>query len=182
MARWRNVYTSSATLTLWCHFTRRERIYGDFNVAVLQSTRILTELYGTILTKIGFSQQIFTKVRSIKFHGNPCSSSSADTCGRTDMTQLLGAFCDYAKTPTDYCKRNCMWKKPLLTEYKAAPIPAVHWTFKPITSWTQATNATSIVSTFHAHRTPIPLHARTAPEGSRRLRLPDFKTVGTWSW
>ena len=25
----------------------------------------------------------------------------------------------------------------------------------------------------------IPLHAWTGPEGSRRLRLPDFKTVGT---
>ena len=26
---------------------------------------------------------------------------------------------------------------------------------------------------------PIPLQARTGPEGSRRLRLPDFKTIGT---
>jgi len=25
----------------------------------------------------------------------------------------------------------------------------------------------------------IPLHAWTGPEGSRRLRLPDFKAVGT---
>jgi len=25
----------------------------------------------------------------------------------------------------------------------------------------------------------IPLHAWTDPEGSRRLRLPDFKTIGT---
>ena len=28
----------------------------------------------------------------------------------------------------------------------------------------------------------IPLLAWTGPEGSRRLRLPDFKTVGTWKW
>ena len=28
----------------------------------------------------------------------------------------------------------------------------------------------------------IPLQARTGPDGSRRLRLPDFKTVGTWRW
>jgi len=27
---------------------------------------------------------------------------------------------------------------------------------------------------------PIPLQAWTGPEGSRRLRLPDFKTIGTW--
>ena len=28
----------------------------------------------------------------------------------------------------------------------------------------------------------IPLQAWTGPEGSRRLKLPDFKTVGTWRW
>jgi hypothetical protein len=28
----------------------------------------------------------------------------------------------------------------------------------------------------------IPLQALAGPEGSRRLRLPDFKTVGTWMW
>ena len=26
----------------------------------------------------------------------------------------------------------------------------------------------------------IPLQAWTGPEGSRRLKLPDFKTIGTW--
>jgi len=28
----------------------------------------------------------------------------------------------------------------------------------------------------------IPLHAWTGPEGSRRLRLPDFKTISIWRW
>jgi hypothetical protein len=28
----------------------------------------------------------------------------------------------------------------------------------------------------------IPLQAWTGPEGSRRFRLPDFKTVGKWRW
>jgi hypothetical protein len=28
----------------------------------------------------------------------------------------------------------------------------------------------------------IPLQARTCPEGSKRLRLPDFKTIGTSRW
>ena len=28
----------------------------------------------------------------------------------------------------------------------------------------------------------ISLEAWTSPEGSKRLRLPDFKTIGTWSW
>ena len=30
--------------------------------------------------------------------------------------------------------------------------------------------------------TAIPLHAWTGTEGSRRLRLPDFKTIGTRRW
>jgi len=28
----------------------------------------------------------------------------------------------------------------------------------------------------------IPLQAWTGPEGTRRLRFPDFKTIGTWRW
>jgi len=28
----------------------------------------------------------------------------------------------------------------------------------------------------------IPLPTWTGPEGSRKLRLPDFKTIGTWRW
>jgi hypothetical protein len=28
----------------------------------------------------------------------------------------------------------------------------------------------------------IPLQALTGPEGSTRLRLPDFKAIGTWKW
>ena len=28
----------------------------------------------------------------------------------------------------------------------------------------------------------IPLQAWTGPDGSRRLRFPDFKTIGTWRW
>jgi len=28
----------------------------------------------------------------------------------------------------------------------------------------------------------IPLQAWTGPEGSRRLRLSDFKTIGIWRW
>jgi hypothetical protein len=28
----------------------------------------------------------------------------------------------------------------------------------------------------------MPLHALTGPEGSSRLRIPDFKTIGTWRW
>jgi hypothetical protein len=50
--------------------------------------------------------------------------------------------------------------------------------------------AASFLRAFHPCRAPIekgiklkskeiPLKARTGPEGSRSLRLPDFKTIGT---
>ena len=35
---------------------------------------------------------------------------------------------------------------------------------------------------FHPKGKAVPLQAWTGPEGSRRLRLPDFKTIGTWRW
>jgi len=28
----------------------------------------------------------------------------------------------------------------------------------------------------------IPSQAWTDPKGSRRVRVPDFKTIGTWRW
>jgi len=34
----------------------------------------------------------------------------------------------------------------------------------------------------HKKGKAIPLQAWTGPESSRRLRLPDFKTFGTWRW
>jgi len=86
---------------------------------------------------------------------------------------------DYATAPTDCCAEELHVKEPILTEYQAVAIPAVDWTFKPIISWTQTTNATSKVNNFHAHTNSNPI---TDPEGSRRLRLPDFKTAGTWRW
>jgi len=36
------------------------------------------------------------------------------------------------------------------------------------------------VSRIRVKKQAIPLQAWTGPEGSRRLRLPDFKTIGTW--
>ena len=45
-------------------------------------------------------------------------------------------------------------------------------------------NTTSYYSTdtFNQIQKAIPLQAWTGPEGSRRLRLPDFKTIGTLRW
>jgi hypothetical protein len=43
------------------------------------------------------------------------------------------------------------------------------------TSWETVTSCAGLYITGKA----IPLQALTGPEGSRRLRLPDFKTIGT---
>jgi len=63
-----------------------------------------------ISIKFGFSEQIFMKVPNIKFHGHPSSRSRVDTRrktdrqkdGRADVTKLIGAFRDSAKSP-----KNC---------------------------------------------------------------------------
>jgi hypothetical protein len=52
-----------------------------------------------ILTKFGTSKQIFMEVPNNIYHRNPSSGISADTCGQTDMTKVIGAFRDYVKVP-----------------------------------------------------------------------------------
>jgi hypothetical protein len=39
-----------------------------------------------------------------------------------------------------------------------------------------------LVSDMEINSKAIPLQAWTGPEGFRRLRFPDFKTVGTFKW
>jgi hypothetical protein len=56
-----------------------------------------------ILMKPEFSRQIFEKSSSITFHENPSSGSRVvpfgRTDGRTDMTKLIVAFCNFANAP-----------------------------------------------------------------------------------
>ena len=53
--------------------------------------------------KIKFSRQIFEKSSNIKFHENSSSVSQVVPCdqtdGGTDMTALIVAFRNFAKTP-----------------------------------------------------------------------------------
>ena len=68
-----------------------------------------------ILTKLGFPQQVFRKVPNIKFHGNPSSGSRNDTRAQmyvlTDMTNVDGALCSYAKVP-----KKCRSKRQFGTQ------------------------------------------------------------------
>jgi hypothetical protein len=53
--------------------------------------------------KLEFSVQIFGKSLNIKFHQNPSNGSRVvpcgETVGRTDMTKLIVAFCNFENTP-----------------------------------------------------------------------------------
>jgi len=49
-------------------------------------------------------------------------------------------------------------------------------------SFTNIQNVSSLLRSLISSRNSIPLQAWTGPKGFRRLRLPDFKTVGTWKW
>jgi hypothetical protein len=57
-----------------------------------------------------FSRQIFEKLASTKFHGNPSSGSRVVPCGRTDMTQLKAAFGNFANAPN----KNWMYENIFL--------------------------------------------------------------------
>ena len=47
--------------------------------------------------KLEYPRQGFKKYSDIKFHENPSCRSRVVSCGRTDMTKLIVAFCTYAK-------------------------------------------------------------------------------------
>jgi len=49
--------------------------------------------------KLEFSREIFEKSSNIKFHENPSSGSRAAPYGRTDMTNLIVAFRNFANVP-----------------------------------------------------------------------------------
>ena len=49
--------------------------------------------------KLQFPQQIFEKLSNNEFHEDPFSGSRVVPCGRTDVTKLIVAFCNFAKAP-----------------------------------------------------------------------------------
>jgi len=48
-----------------------------------------------------------------------------------------------------------------------------------VTSWPKHTSSSSSSSSSNSKSKAIPLEAWLVPEGSRSLRLPDFKAIGT---
>jgi len=59
-----------------------------------------------------------------------------------------------------HCEANSSTARP--------QIQTITWVFLSLSYWTTVKGKA------------IPLQASTGPEGSKKLRLPDFKTIGTW--
>ena len=60
-----------------------------------------------------------------------------------------------------------------------------HWTVSKIShlqSSVEIVSLTQHLAQSGVKGKAIPLQAWRGPEGSRRLRLPDFKTISTWRW
>ena len=68
-----------------------------------------------ILIKLKFSRQIFAKSSNIKFTQNPSSLNRVVPCRRTDMTELIVAFRNFANAPkmvcpvVSFCAETTMW-------------------------------------------------------------------------
>ena len=61
-----------------------------------------TRYFCRILMKLQFSRQICEKYSNVKFHENSSSRSRVVPCERTDMTNLIGVFRNFAKAPRKY--------------------------------------------------------------------------------
>ena len=61
--------------------------------------------------KIELSKRIFRNYSNIKFHENPPVESRVVPCGRTDMTDLIVAFRNYANASQNNTKsQRCAWE------------------------------------------------------------------------
>ena len=102
-----NVYISSATLTVCCHFTRIERFYGDLMLPWKNKTYSYLGLYVRcqILTQSGVSQQFsytspISNFRTIR----PVAVTLINVDRRKDMTKQKDALRYYANGPLQVTK------------------------------------------------------------------------------
>jgi len=58
--------------------------------------------------KLEFSRQTVEKYSNIKFHDNLSCGSRVVDCGRTDMTNLIVAFRNFANAPKMNIQSICM--------------------------------------------------------------------------
>jgi hypothetical protein len=99
-ADWRTEGRTGGRTNSLIKFQSKKALSWRFNVAGNNTAYLGPQVNCQILTKFGFSRQIFIKVSNNKCHGNPSSASRANTCGqrtdrRTGMTKEFGAIRDY---------------------------------------------------------------------------------------
>ena len=91
----------------------------------------------------------------------------------TNTCYLLRVLQSEPKDPVRLVKKVCRNVVEVGESYMSMYFAILHSYVRNVehnfTFWTQKGKA-------------IPLQAWTGPEGSRRLRLPDFKTFGTYRW
>ena len=92
--RSRIIFTSSAVLAVWYHFTRRQRFYvtGTNKTCVYLHVKC-RRYFCPILTKFEFSRQIFRESPISKL-----TEIRPVWTEQTDMTKIIGAFREYAKS------------------------------------------------------------------------------------
>jgi hypothetical protein len=111
------VYTSSAILTAWYLFIKRERLVT--NVAGNSTTYVCRHIncptfFPPILPKSGMFQENFVEVFDIRFYVNPCRGSYADTCRQTDTDgqTLQPMHGDWLyNSPSKFCIRTLYREK-----------------------------------------------------------------------
>jgi len=64
--------------------------------------------------KLELSAQIFRNYSNIKFHENPPVGSRIVPCGRTDMTDLIAAFRNFANASQNNTKTNVVPGTPFI--------------------------------------------------------------------
>jgi hypothetical protein len=69
----------------------------------------------------------------------------------------------------------------VIREFPVLPVLA-SWFRSPSTIIQRHRSMSQSGPVFEGKGKAIPLQTLTGPEGSRKLRLPDFKTIGTWRW
>jgi hypothetical protein len=55
------------------------------------------------MSDVNEALQIFEKCSNVKFHGNPSSGRRVVPSGRTDTTELIAVFRNFANAPKNVC-------------------------------------------------------------------------------
>jgi hypothetical protein len=112
-------------------------------------------------------------------------SASSDRLSRFPSVLILQPYslCDLIRKISqihpswNHSEAEVWFIAPVLHDWAWQLTTSVLGFWRRVSSWSVQT-----CDKARGKRRAIPIHARTGPEGFRRLRLPDFKTIGTLMW